>query len=53
MIGLGITLRNITPIPKPLLGIMYLGIGGGLGLSSLVYYISLGKHGGKNKLSRT
>ncbi len=41
MIGLGITLRNFTPIPKPLLGIMYIGIGGGLGLSSLVYYRSL------------
>jgi len=41
MIGLGITLRNFTPIPKPLLGIMYIGIGGGLGLSSLQYYRSL------------
>jgi len=46
MIGLGITLRNFSPIPKPLLGIMYLGIGGGLGLSSLVYYLSLWKHPG-------
>lgn len=48
MIGLGITLRNFTPFPKPSLGIMYLGIGGSLGFSSLVYYISLWKHpGGK------
>ncbi|RLE00350.1 MAG: hypothetical protein DRJ13_08740 [Bacteroidetes bacterium] len=38
MIGLGITLRNYAPIPKPLLGIMYIGIGGGLGLSSFRYY---------------
>lgn len=38
MIGLGITLRNFTPIPKPLLGIMYIGIGGGLGLASFLYY---------------
>ena len=38
MIGLGITLRKYTPIPKPLLGILYLGIGGGLGLSSIHYY---------------
>jgi len=46
MIGLGITLRNFSPIPKPLLGIMYIGIGGGLGLSSLVYYLALWKHPG-------
>jgi hypothetical protein len=38
MIGLGITLRKYTPIPKPLLGILYIGIGGGLGSASLVYY---------------
>lgn len=38
MIGLGITLRKFTPIPKPVLGILYLGIGGGLGLSSILYY---------------
>jgi hypothetical protein len=38
MIGLGITLRKYTPIPKPLLGIMYIGIGGGLGMSSFRYY---------------
>ena len=41
MIGLGISLRRFTPIPKPLLGILYLGIGGGIGLSSSVYYIYL------------
>jgi len=38
MIGLGITLREYFPIPKPLLGILYIGIGGGLGSASLVYY---------------
>ena len=38
MVGLGITLRNFTPIPKPLLAILYIGIGGGLGLSSFLYY---------------
>jgi len=38
MIGLGITLRNYAPIPKALLGTMYIGIGGGLGLSSFRYY---------------
>jgi hypothetical protein len=38
MIALGITLRKFTPIPKPLLGILYIGIGGGLGLSSFHYY---------------
>ena len=41
MISLGITLRKFTPIPKPLLGILYLGIGGGIGLSSSIYYIYL------------
>ena len=41
MIGLGITLRKYTPIPKPLLGILYIGIGAGLGLSSIHYYLSI------------
>jgi FtsH-binding integral membrane protein len=41
MIGLGITLRKFTPIPKPLLGILYLGIGGGLGLASIYYYLEI------------
>lgn len=48
MIGLGITLRKYTPIPKPLLGILYIGIGGGLGGSSLIYYRHL-LHNIKNK----
>jgi len=38
MILLGITLRKFTPIPKPLLGILYIGIGGGLGSASIHYY---------------
>jgi len=38
MIGLGITLRKFSPIPKPLLGILYIGLGGGLGLASFHYY---------------
>ena len=51
MIGLGITLRKYTPIPKPLLGILYTGIGGGLGASSLIYYQHLLKNI-KNNRSR-
>ncbi|MGB2895414.1 MAG: hypothetical protein WBB65_04525 [Anaerolineales bacterium] len=38
MIGLGISLRNYLPVPKPYLAIFYIGIGGGLFLSSLYYY---------------
>jgi len=38
MIGLGLSLRNLLPIPKPYLAILYIGIGGGLFLSSLYYY---------------
>lgn len=38
MIGLGLGLRQYTAIPKPLLGILYLGIDGGLGSASLHYY---------------
>lgn len=40
MIGLGILLRN-SPLPKQYLAIMYIGIGGGLFLSSLHYYVWL------------
>ncbi len=38
MIALGITLRHLTPIPKTYLAIAYIGVGGGLFLSSLRYY---------------
>jgi len=41
MIGMGISLRNFLPIPKPYLAIAYIGIGGGLFLSSLYYYLHL------------
>ena len=37
-IGLGSVLRKYTPLPKPLLGVLDSGIGGGLGLASLYYY---------------
>lgn len=38
MISLGIFLRIYSPIPKPYLGVLYIGIGGGLFLASLLYY---------------
>jgi uncharacterized membrane protein YuzA (DUF378 family) len=38
MMGLGITLRKFTPIPKPVLGVLYTGIGGGLFRASITYY---------------
>ena len=38
MVGLGLSLRILLPIPKPYLAILYIGIGGGLFLSSLCYY---------------
>jgi hypothetical protein len=38
MISLGIYLRVYSPIPKPYLAILYLGIGSSLFLSSLHYY---------------
>lgn len=41
MMGLGITLRKFTPIPKPLLGILYTGIGGGLFGASITYYLHM------------
>jgi hypothetical protein len=41
MISLGIFLRKYSPIPKPLLAILYIGIGGGLFLSSYWYYRTL------------
>jgi uncharacterized membrane protein len=38
MIFLGIYLRAYSPIPKPLLAVLYIGIGGGLLSSSLHYF---------------
>jgi hypothetical protein len=41
MIALGIYLRVYSPIPKPLLAVLYLGIGGGLSSSSLHYFLQM------------
>jgi hypothetical protein len=38
MVSLGIYLRAYSPIPKPDLAVLYIGIGGSLFLSSLHYY---------------
>lgn len=43
MIALGVFLRHYSPIPKPILGILYLGIGGSLFLASFRYYRQIGK----------
>jgi len=41
MVALGISLRVYSPLPKPFLAIMYIGIGGGLLLGSFRYYAHL------------
>lgn len=41
MIMLGISLRNYSPIPKPYLATLYIGIGGSLFLASLHYYLRI------------
>lgn len=38
MVFLGMYLRLYSPIAKPLLAVLYLGIGGGLSSSSLHYF---------------
>jgi len=38
MVSLGIYLRTYSSIPKPILAVLYLGIGGGLFLASLHYF---------------
>jgi hypothetical protein len=43
MISLGIYLRVYSPFPKPLLAILYLGIGGGLFLASLHYFAHIAR----------
>ncbi|NQS91117.1 MAG: hypothetical protein HQ574_01795 [Chloroflexi bacterium] len=53
MIGLGITLRKFSPIPKPLLGILYIGIGGGLGSASFSYYQQVYKNLFTGKTSKS
>jgi hypothetical protein len=39
MISLGVFLRKYSPVPKPLLAVMYIGIGFGLFLASLHYHV--------------
>jgi len=41
MIALGVYLRVYAPIPKPLLVLLYIGIGGGLVSSSLHYFVQV------------
>ncbi len=41
MIVLGLYLRIYSPIPKPLLAVLYIGIGGSLFLSSFRYYLQV------------
>lgn len=41
MMSLGIYLRTFSPFPKPLLAILYLGIGGGLLTASLHYFANI------------
>ena len=43
MISLGIFLRVYSPIPKPWLAMMYIGIGGSLFLASFHYYVQCGR----------
>ena len=41
MMGMGIALRSTSFLPRPCLGVVYLGIGGGLLAASLNYYLYL------------
>ena len=41
MVTLGIFLREYSPVPKPFLAVLYIGIGGGLLLASFRYYAHL------------
>lgn len=41
MVSMGIGLRKYSPVPKPLLAVLYIGIGGSLFLASLHYYRQL------------
>ena len=41
MIAVGIYLRMYSPFPKPLLAVLYMGIGGGLSSSSLHYFMTV------------
>jgi hypothetical protein len=41
MVAMGIYLRRYSPIPKPYLAVLYLGLGASLFVSSLQYYIQV------------
>ena len=43
MVSMGIGLRKFSPIPKPWLAILYIGIGGSLFCASFHYYVNLNK----------
>ncbi|MHB0923651.1 MAG: hypothetical protein ACYC6H_08130 [Bellilinea sp.] len=43
MIALGVFLRVYSPVPKSLLGVAYLGIGGGLFSASLHYFVHIAR----------
>ena len=49
MVSLGIGLRVYSPIPKPWLAILYIGIGGSLFFASFHYYLKLFKLNAKKK----
>ena len=53
MISLGIFLRKYSPIPKPYLAAMYIGIGGSLFLASFHYYKQLVPVGGNGRIPTT
>lgn len=46
MVGLGIYLRRFSPIPKPDLAIVYIGLGASLFVSSLQYYMQVFRSAG-------
>jgi hypothetical protein len=43
MVSMGIGLRKFSPIPKPWLAILYIGIGGSLFFASIHYYVNFFK----------
>ena len=52
MVAMGITLREYSLIPKPYLAILYIGIGGGLFVSSLHYYWNLRNYKDRSNTER-
>ncbi len=53
MVGLGIYLRVYSPIPKPLLAILYIGLGVSLFCSSLHYYARISRIYPEYRTART